>query len=399
MSGKLTDIKIRALRLPKDAGKHFDGGGLFLLVTKKGRLYWRLKYRVDGREKQISLGVYPAVTLKTARRRRDKARELIAQRKDPSAERKLENAARRSATKNTFEAVAREWFVKKSPAWAKSNRRVILGRLEKDAFPWLGAQPISALTRDHLLSVLRRVEDRGAVESAHRLRQYIDAIFRYAIDTSRVPANPTPHPNALASPERGHFASITDARGIGGLVRAIRGYQGTLVTQCALKLAPLLFVRPGELRCAEWSEFDLDAAEWRIPAARMKMRVLHMVPLSKQAVAILRELQPLTGSGKYVFPSERGRGRPMSANTLNAALRALGFSKDQMTAHGFRHMASTQLNDSGRWRADAIERQLAHGDPDNVRAIYNAAEYLPERRRMMQWWADRLDVLAASQTL
>ncbi len=398
-SDKLTDTAIRALKPAGRAQKAFDGGGLYLLVMPQSRRYWRLKYRVDGREKLISLGVYPAVSLKVARRKRERAKAILEEGKDPSRERKAEKAARRSAAENTFEAVAREWFAKKSPKWAKSNASVILGRLVKDAFPWVGTEPIASLTRDRLLGVLRRVEDRGAIESAHRIRQYIDAICRYAIDTGRLTANPTPRPEVLAAPKKGRFASITDPKGVGALIRAIRGYQGTFVTQSALKVAPLVFVRPGELRTAEWREFDLDAAEWRIPAAKMKMRSSHYVPLSKQAVAILRELHPLTGSGKYVFPSERGRNRPMSANTMNAALRALGFSKEQMTSHGFRHMASTLLNESSLWKADAIERQLAHLDRDEVRAVYNAAEYLSERRKMMQWWADRLDSLAAAQNI
>jgi len=398
-SDNLTDTTIRASKPAGRARKLFDGGGLYLLVTPEGRRYWRLKYRIDGREKLISLGVYPAVSLKAARRRRVQAKAILEDGKDPSKQRKAEKAARRSAAENTFETIAREWFAKKSPKWAKSNADIILGRLIKDAFPWIGKDPVASLTRDRLLVVLRRVEDRGAIESAHRIRQYIDSICRYAIDTGRLTANPTPRPDVLASPKKGRFASITDPKGVGALVRAIRGYQGTFVTQCALKLAPLVFVRPGELRTAEWREFDLDAAEWRIPAAKMKMRSPHLVPLSRQAAATLRELYPLTGSGKHVFPSERGQDRPMSANTMNAALRALGFSKEQMTSHGFRHMASTLLNESSLWNRDAIERQLAHVDRDEVRAVYNAAEYLPARRRMMQWWADRLDALAAADNV
>lgn len=396
---KLTDTAIRALKPGRSAQKAFDGGGLYLLVTPEGRRYWRLKYRIAGREKLISLGVYPEVSLKAARRRREKARELIAGGRDPSGERKAKRAAERSAAENTLEAVAREWFTKKSPKWAASNAKVIRQRLERDVFPWLGATPIADLTGPKLLELLQRIEARGAIETAHRVRQYLDAICRFAIGTHRLAANPTPHPEVLAAPSRGRFASITDPRGVGALMRAMRGYQGSFVVRSALALAPLVFVRPGELRTAEWREFDLDAAEWRIPAAKMKMRAPHFVPLSRQAVAILRELEPLTGAGKYVFPSERGRERPMSANTVNAALRALGFTKEQITGHGFRHMASTLLNESSLWNRDAIERQLAHTDQDDIRAVYNAAEYLPERRKMMQWWADRLDSLAAAENV
>jgi len=393
-SNKLTDTAIRALKPARSAQKLFDGEGLYLFVTAEGRRYWRLKYRIDGREKLISLGVYPEVPLKAARLKRERARALLADGKDPSSERKAEKAAKRTAAENTFEAVGREWFKKKSPKWAKSNASVILGRLEKDAFPWIGSEPIASLKRDNLLRILRRIEDRGAVESAHRLRQYIDAICRFAIDTGRLTANATPRPEALESPKKGRFASITEPRGVASLIRAIRGYQGTAVVIGALKLAPLVFVRPGELRSAEWREFDLDAAEWRIPAAKTKMRSPLFVPLSRQAVAILRDVHRLTGSKNFVFPSERGRDRPMSANTLNAALRVLGFAKEQMSTHGFRHMASTLLNESSLWRPDAIERQLAHVDRDDVRAVYNMAEHLPERKKMMQWWADHLDGLA-----
>src|SRR5688572_20246616 len=276
-SDKLTDSAIRALRPSRRAQKAFDGGGLYLLATPSGGRYWRLKYRVDGREKLISLGVYPAVSLKAARLKRNKEKELLEEGKDPSRERRTKKAAQRSAAENTFEAVAREWFGKKSPKWARSNADRILGRLLNDVFPWIGEDPIKNLTKDRILSVLRRVEERGAVESAHRIRQYIDAVFRYAMQTDRVVGNPTPHSEALASPKKGEFASITNPQGVGALIRAIRGYQGTLVTQCALKLAPLVFVRPAELRTAEWREFDLEAAEWRIPAAKMKMRSPHFV--------------------------------------------------------------------------------------------------------------------------
>ncbi|HLQ12539.1 MAG TPA: integrase arm-type DNA-binding domain-containing protein [Steroidobacteraceae bacterium] len=397
---KLTDTELRAAvrrALHTEVPKLFDGKGLFLLVTResaqRGKGYWRLKYRIDGKEKLISLGVYPEVPLKSARKRRDKAREQLEQKTDPSAQRQAEKAARRNRSTNTLEAVGTEWFAKKSRAWVKSNSDRIRDRLNKDVYPHIGDLPITDLTSPKLLEVLRLVEDRGAIESAHRIRQYLNSIFQYAIDTHRLQANPIPKPGALASPTKGRFASITDPKGVGSLMRAIDGYQGTLVVQTALKLAPLAFVRPGELRAAEWAEFDLDAAEWRIPIRRMKMKAAHFVPLSCQAVALLKLVRQLTGSGQFVFPSERGHKRPMSANTLNAALRSLGFSKTQMTAHGFRHMASTLLNESGKWNRDAIERQLAHTDQDSIRAAYNFSQHLEERRRMMQWWSDYLETL------
>jgi integrase len=400
---KLTDAEIRgAIKAAAASGaarKLWDGGGMYLHIKPPRAAYWRLKYRVAGVEKLISLGVYDEVSLKTARKRREAARALVGDHVDPSEKRKAAKAARRTAAENTFEAVAREWYAKKSPAWAKSNATRVLGRLKVDAFPKLGAQPIASLTSARLLEVLRIVEERGAVESSHRIRQYMNSIFQYAIQTHRLQANPVPHPGALATPVKGKFASITDATGVGALIRAIRGYTGSPSTQVALQLAPLVFVRPGELRTAEWSEFDLDAAEWRIPADKMKMRSPHFVPLSTQAVALLERLKPITSASKYLFHSERSKHRPMSANTLNAALRALGYTTDQMTTHGFRHMASTLLNESGKWKPDAIERQLAHMDHDSIRAIYNAAEHLPERRLMMQWWADRLDTLAATKNV
>ena len=384
---------MRAARPHEKPYKLFDGGGLYLLVRPDGSRYWRLKYYVAGKEKLISVGIYPKVTLAAARRRRDDARKLLEEGADPSVQRKEKRVAQRAASENTFEAVGREWYGKRSRSWAPSNAERILGRLQKDAFPFIGQIPIAELDGPKILDTLRRVEERGSVESAHRVRQYINSIFQYAIDTHRVRANPTPRSGALETPKKGKFASITDPKGVGGLMRALPSYQGSVVTRTALQLAPLVFVRPGELRAAEWKEFDLQASEWRIPASRMKMKAPLLVPLSQQALALLKEVQMLTGEGRYVFPSERSPFRPMSANTLNSALRTLGFSKEQMTSHGFRHMASTLLNESGKWHRDAIERQLAHTDSDSVRAAYNFSEHLEERRRMMQWWADHLDQL------
>lgn len=395
---KLTDTAIRAAKPRGKAYKLFDGGGLYVLVRPDGKRYWRFKYYVDSVEKLISFGVYPTVTLALARKRRQSARESVEVGNDPSVQRQQNRAAKRNAANNTFEKVARDWFSKRSKSWAASNAAKILSRLERDAFPWLGDSPIADITGPAILETLRRVEQRGAVESAHRIKQYINSIYEFAIETHRARANPTPHSRALATPAKKGYASITDPTGVGTLIRAIRSYQGSFLTRIALQLAPLLFVRPGELRAAEWAEFELDDALWRIPAARMKMRTPHLVPLSRQAIALLSEVRQLTGSGRLVFPSERGGGRPMSANTLNAALRTLGFSKERMTSHGFRHMASTLLNEHG-WNRDAIERQLAHSERNSMRAAYNAAEYLPERKKMMEWWADRLEALADTKNL
>ena len=404
-TNRLTDTAIRRAIANRKAAKLFDGGGLYLLVrpVKEPRrppaAYWRHKHYFAGTERLVSHGVYPRVTLKIARQRRDALQALLEDGMDPSAQRRATKAARRNAAANTFEAVAREWFAKRSKSWAATNSDKIIGRLQKDIFPWIGATPISQLTREQILGCLRRVEERGALESARRVRQYVHAVFEYATHSgiAALQSNPTPPPGALASPQEGKFASIADPSGVGALIRAIRSYEGSLPVRIGLQLAPLLFVRPGELREAEWREFHLERAEWRIPAERTKMRTAHVVPLSTQALTLLRELKPLTGAGRYVFPSERSVARPMSANTLTAAIRSLGYDSTQMTVHGFRHMASTLLNESGEWKADAIERQLAHMPRDEMRATYNAAQYLPERKKMMQWWADHLDGLASEK--
>ena len=390
----LTDKSIRTARHSDKAVRLFDGGGLYLEFAPKGGKWWRLKYRFGGKEKRFSLGVYPHVTLKQARERRDEAKKLLANGIDPSVQRKASNAAVTERAANSFEAIAREWFASFSRKWVKGHSDKVLRRLEHNVFPYLGARPIAEITTPELLVVLRKVEGRGAIETAHRTKQNCSQVFRYAVATGRAERDPTVELRGALTPVRErHHPTITDPKAIGALLRAIDGYDGSLVTRCALQLAPLTFVRPGELRRAEWPEFDFDKAEWRIPADRMKMREQHIVPLSTQAVAVLMELQPLTGRNRYVFPGARTNGRPMSENTVNAALRRLGYASDQMTGHGFRSMASTLLNEQG-WHRDAIERQLAHAERDNVRAAYNYAEHLPERRRMMQAWSDYLDTLA-----
>lgn len=389
----LTDTAIRNAKPATKPVKLADEKGLFLLVTPRGGKWWRHKYRFAGKEKLLSFGTYPDIGLKEARQRRDDARKLLAAGVDPGEHRKAHKASRSSSAVNSFEVVAREWFGKYAPTWAATHGDKIIRRLERDIFPWLGARPIADITAPELLTVLRRVEERGAIETSHRAMQNCGQIFRYAIATGRAERDPSADLRGALSPVKPkHHASITEPKAIGELLRAIEGYNGSLVTKCALKLAPLVFVRPGELRKAEWVEFDLDSAEWRIPAARMKMREQHIVPLSKQALAVLRELSPLTGQGRYVFPGARTNGRPMSENAVNAALRRLGYSGNEMTGHGFRSMASTLLNEQG-WHRDAIERQLAHAERNAVRAAYNYAEHLPERRKMMQAWSDFLRTL------
>jgi integrase len=289
--------------------------------------------------------------------------------------------------------LALEWHCKFKPGWTEKHAGRMLARLERDVFPWLGSRPVNEINAPELLAVVRRIEKRGALDVAHRVLGYCGQIFRYAIATGRGERDISADLRGALPPVRSkHHASITDVKAVGALLRAIDGYEGHFITRCALRLAPLVFVRPGELRAAEWRELDLDTAEWRIPGSRMKMRAVHIIPLSQQAVAILRELHPLTGRGKYVFPSLRSGERPMSENTVNAALRRLGYDKGEMTGHGFRSMASTLLNEQG-WHHDAIERQLAHAERDAVRGAYNYAEHLPERRKMMQAWASYLDGL------
>jgi integrase len=387
----LTDTAVRNAKPREKPYKLSDSGALYLLISPGGSKLWRFKYRVEGKEKLLALGAYPEIPLKHARDRRDEARRLLANGVDPGVKRQVEKAA----AGDTFEAIAREWFAKFSVNWAASHSEKVIRRLELDLFPWLGTRPIREITPPELLTCLRRIEGRGAFDTAHRAHQNCGQVFRYAVATGRAERDASADlRGALAPVKGGHFASITEPTKIAALLRAIDGYDGSQVVRTALRFAPLTFVRPGELRQAEWVEIDLDAADWRIPGSRMKSRAPHLVPLSRQASELLRELQPLTGRGRYVFPAATSNSRPMSENTINAALRRLGYGSTEMTAHGFRSMASTLLNEQG-WNRDAIERQLAHGERNPVRAAYNYAEHLAERRNMMQSWADYLDTLRA----
>lgn len=389
----LTDRAIKNAKPAEKPLKLFDGGGLFLLVPPHGGKWWRLKYRFGGKEKLLSLGVYPDVSLKEARDRRQAARKQLSNGIDPGAARKAEKGV---SSAESFEAVAREWYVKYSPNWSEVHAKRIIRDLERDIFPWMGAKPINEIVAPELLTVLRRIEHRGAVETAHRALQVCGQVFRYGVATGKAVRDPSGDlKRALPPVKKKNFASITDPKAVAELLRALDDYQGALPTRCALKLAPLVFVRPGELRRAEWQEIDLDASEWRIPADKMKARQPHIIPLSTQAVEVLCELKPLTGSGKYVFPGVRSRGRPMSENTVNAALRRLGYTKEQMTGHGFRSMASTILHEQG-WESAIIELQLSHTERNKVKAAYNFAQHLTKRREMMQQWADYLDQLRSS---
>lgn len=395
----LTDTKIRTAKPREKPYRLFDSGGLYLEVTPSGGRWWRWKYRIAGRENRLSLGTYLDVSLKLARQRRDEARAQLADGIDPGAARKAARVSQ--AGLESFEAVAREWHAKFAPGWVASHADRILKRLESDLIPWLGKRPIAEIKAPELLAVLRRVESRGALETAHRAMQNCGQVFRYAVATGRAERDPTRDlQGALPQPKEKHHASIVEPKRVGALLRAIDSYEGYFVTKSALKLAPLVFVRPGELRKATWDEINLESAEWRIPAARMKMREPHIVPLSRQAIEILRELEPKTGRGipakpdapRYLFPGARSRERPMSENAILAALRRMGYPKEEMTGHGFRSMASTLLHEQG-WNHQAIERQLAHAERNAVSAAYNYSEHLQVRRNMMQAWADYLDSL------
>lgn len=390
----LTDVAIRKAAPPEKPTKHFDGGGLFLLHNPNGSKWWRLKYRYGGKEKQLSLGVYPEVSLKEAREQRDEARKLLSKGVDPGETRRIAKTINAPDSTKSFRVIALEWHARQATRWSERHAIRIMQRLENDLFPLLGQRPVDEIKAPELLSVLQRKEGKGAYYSARRLNQIADQVFRYAIATGRTEVNPAPNlKGALHQIKKTHLAAITDPKKVGPLLRAINGYDGSIVTRAALKLAPLVFVRPGELRHAEWSEIDLDAAEWTIPGHKMKMGVAHLVPLSRQAVAIFREIQPYSGKGRYVFPSPRTDTRPISDNAVLSALRRMGYEKDEMSGHGFRAMARTILDEVLKVRPDYIEHQLAHTVRDPNGRAYNRTAHLEERRAMMQTWADYLDGL------
>lgn len=393
----LTDVAIRNAKPGAKAIKLTDGGGMFLLVTPAGGKLWRLKYRVDGREKLLAIGSYPAIGLGEARRRREEARELIALGKDPSREKQRDKMRARIQAADTFQAITDEYCAKRRrdgiKGWAPATaiRSEYLLSLVCGS---IGKLAISEIEPTDVLTAIRRIEGKGKLESARRSLQLAGAVFRYAVATGRLASDPTRDlRGALTAPTVTHYGAITDAKKVGQLLRAIADYDGSIITKLALQIAPHVFVRPGELRHADWREIDLEGALWVIPAEKMKMRKAHYVPLSRQAVEIFRQVQKVTGASGYVFPSIRTRIRPMSENTINAGLRRLGYASDEMTAHGFRAMASTLLNESGKWHPDAIERALAHGDSDKVRAAYHRGAHWKERLEMAQWWSDYLDQL------
>jgi len=392
----LTDTAIRKAKPGPKPTKLRDGGGLYVQLNPDGSRWWRWDYRrpVTGKRNTLSLGTYPEVSLADARGRQAEARRLLASGIDPGEHRKAAKVAGVEKAANSFEVVTREWLGKQK--WVESYRCKVAAWMDNDVFPWIGGRPVAELTAPDFLRVARRIEERGAIESAHRIMQNCGQVMRYAVATGRADRNPVADlRGALAPPAERHHAAITDPRELGGLLRAIDAYSGDATTRAALRLAPLVFVRPGELRHAEWSEIDLDVGEWNIPAHKMKMREPHLVPLSSQAVAILRDLQPLTGHRQYVFPGGRSPKRPLSDNALTAALRRMGFDKETMTAHGFRATARTLLDEVLGWRPDLIEHQLAHAVRDPNGRAYNRTSHSAERRKMMQAWADYLDALEA----
>jgi integrase len=395
MPTSLSDAKARNAKPRTRPYKISDGEGLFLLIMPSGSKYWRLKYFFAGKEKLLALGVYPEIELADARIRRAEARKVLAAGKDPGEAKKEASRLAILKSANSFEAVAREWFEKRKHEWASSSAETMLDRLERHIFPKLGLRPVADITAPDVLAMLRAVENRGTLHTARRVMQLCGQIFMYAIATGRAERNPVPDlRGALGTPVVKH-RSYLQAAELPAYLTKLETYDGSRQTKLALRLLLLTFVRTIELRGSRWSEIDWDKAEWRIPVERMKMKELHIVPLSSQAIAVLRDLEKLSDKRQYIFPNEHNPATFMSENTMLYALYRMGYHS-RATGHGFRSTASTILNEHG-FRADVIERQLAHNERDSVRAAYNHAQYLPERREMMQWWADYLDEVASNK--
>jgi len=390
---KLTITAVKNAKPKQKAYKLFDGAGLYLLVTTKEQKFWRFNYTFAGKYKTLALGVFPNITLRQARLNHYKAKQMLSDGVDPSYERKMKKALQQVQQNNNFKAIALEWLEKQQPIWSKTHYSNVKGRLYRYVFDFIGSKAIAHVTAPELLAMLRPIENLGYNETAHRVRAVCGQVFLYAIVTGRAERNPAADLKGALTPVRSEsFVAFTDPIDVGGLLRAIEEYSGDMMTRCALKFAPLVFVRPKELRMAEWTEINIDTKQWLIPVSKMKMRNEHIVPLSEQAIEVLKEIHLLTGNGRYIFASLRNRDRPMSDNTINAALRRMGFTKTEMTGHGFRAMASTLLNEQG-FNHDWIELQLAHTENNKIRAAYNRAKYLPQRQDMMQKWADYLDTL------
>ena len=390
----LSDVQAKNAKSKEKDYKLSDGQGLYLLVTTTGGKLWRIDYTFAGKRKTLALGNYPAITLSDARQRREDAKKLLANGVDPSEIKKSQKASTVADAANSFEVVTREWHEKFKGKWVASHAQHKLERFEKNVFPWIGKMPIADVKATDILSLLRRIESRNLLDTAHRVKTDCGQVLRYAVSTGRAERDCTADlKDALPPAKSGHFSAPTDPKAVAQMLKAIDGFTGSFVVQCAMKLAPMLFVRPGELLVAEWSEIDLDAAEWNIPGHKMKMKDPHLVPLSTQAVAILRELQPLTGHSKYVFPCNRSPLRCMSENAVNGGLRRLGFEKSEITGHGFRATARTMIHEVLGFSPDAIEAQLSHAVPDRLGKAYNRTQHLAERQKMMQTWSDYLDGL------
>jgi integrase len=394
----LSDTKIRNLKAKEKKYKTADGSGLYIEVSPKGSKRWRFKSRYFGKEKLLSLGVYPEVKLKTAREKLAEMRALLANGIDPSAQRKAFRSEKIERLSNNFESVAREWHQKYSSTWVASHSTRILSRLERDLVPWLGPVPVAEVTPQQILKCVRRIENRGALESAHRALQNCGQILRYAVATGRAERDVTVDLKGALPPVKSkHFSAVTDPQSVGQLLRVIDSFNGTFIVQSALRLAPLVFVRPGELRTAKWDDIDLERGEWRYLVSKTKTE--HIVPLSSQAVAILNDLYPLTNCSQYVFPSSRSMSRPMSDNAILGALRRMEISKDEMSGHGFRAMARTLLDEVLEFPPHLIEHQLAHAVKDPNGRAYNRTAHLPQRKVMMQAWADYLEKLKCGGAL
>ncbi len=394
---KLTDIFIRNVNGTGKVQKHTDGGGLFLYVTPEGKKYWRMAYRFGGKQKLLSIGPYPLISLREAREKRDEAKKGLVAGIDPSAAKQDAKYATAEASRNSFGVIAQEWYDKVSTAWVPMHRKVLLSRMNNNLIPYLGKRPIIAITASELLAVLRRIEARGANHVAHRCLGDCGRIFRYAIATGRAERDVAADlRGALAPQNKKHFATITDPKEVGKFLYSLDKKEFNFIIKAALRLALYIFLRAKEITGAEWSEIDFDAAEWRIHAERMKMRQIHIVPLAPQSITILREIHAITGRGRYIFPVQKTgvkfEGRPLGTPSLTQGLRHMGYDHHTITLHGFRAMASTLLNELG-YNYDWIERQLAHSERNSIRAAYNYAQYLPERRRMMFEYADYLDGL------
>lgn len=390
----LSDIQVKNKKPADKDYKLSDGQGLYLLVNTTGGKLWRLDYTFSGKRRTLSFGSYPALSLADARQRRDDAKKLLANGVDPGEFKKSQKAAKQKLAENSFEIIAREWHCKYSGEWSSYHLKTIIDRLEKDIFPYIGSRPIAEIKAPELLTTLRRIESRGALDTAHRVRANCGAIFRYAVATGRAERDPTGDLKGALPPAKfGHRAAPTDPKDVAPLLRAVDGYEGSPVVRAALQMLFLTFVRPGELRAAEWKEFDLEAATWSIPGHRMKMKEPHLVPLCKKVISILKEIHPLTGHSIYVFPCHRSPLRCMSENAINAALRRMGFEKEEITGHGARAMARTMLHEILNFEPDVIEAQLAHAVPDRLGRAYNRTQHIKKRTEMMNTWAKYLDGL------